>query len=64
MISPWRVTLTFFRAHLSQVTFDLTEVLDLGLQGFNLRREAHTKADRVSDLWELAFMDVTRGKMW
>lgn len=34
--SPWQVTLTFLWPHLFQVTFDLTQVLDFGLQGFNL----------------------------
>lgn len=44
---PGSVTLTFLRPHLFQVTFDLTEVLDFGLQGFNLNTvettSRHTK---------------------
>lgn len=34
--SPGSVTLTFLWPHLFQVTFNLTQVLDFGLQGFNL----------------------------
>lgn len=33
---PGSVTLTFLWPHLFQVAFDFTEVLDFGLQGFNL----------------------------
>lgn len=65
--SPRSLALTFFWAHLLQVTFDLTKVLDLSLQGFNLKRDAHTKKKkkhRMNDRQKWLLQSQKEGGMW
>lgn len=66
IVSPWRLALALLWAHLFQVTFDLTKVLDLGLQGFNLKRHAKNSHYTKLTICEIGFYKerVTRNIMW
>lgn len=70
--SPGSVAVTFLRPHLFQVTFDIPQVLDFGLQGFNLHtrgtntqpHKAHYTLQATNNLWNGFYgLELTRKRM-